>query len=220
MVVVFLDGVDGAGKTTLLRRLTEHPRDHRPVVAPPLWRYLASVTSPEAFAEWATTTEPARVAVELLCAQRDRTAAIRRTLRDVKQPTILVDRGPRTVEASARAHQRARLTPNHADREVEGSVASLRDAVGQLAGAGPCLSIVLDVHSYEQVIDRLTVQERQNPAYVRYLQRLLQEFRAGQDVEGVTPLVLSATDTVARNQAAATRAIGEFHAATRRLAHP
>ncbi len=64
MVVVFADGVDGAGKTTLLNLLSESL--HQACLAPPLWQYLQPIASPDAFPGWVTTTEPARVAVELL----------------------------------------------------------------------------------------------------------------------------------------------------------
>ena len=81
---------------------------------------------------------------------------------------VLVDRGPKAVEASARAHLRAdggsavgaTLTPLWAE---------LRRAVTMLAANHPCLSIELTIDTYANILDRLTEHDCHSPAYLDYL---------------------------------------------------
>lgn len=211
MVVVFLDGVDGAGKTTLLHRLVERFQDQRIVVAPPLWQHLPAIINPDDFADWVTTTEPARVAVDLLTGQHARIAVIQQTMRDVNEPAVLVDRGPRTIEASARAHLGTVPVPDTIDADVERHVTRLRDAVRQLAEACGCLSIALTARSYDEIVDRLTDDEKRNHAYLRYLHRFLDQFRTTRNIDGVSTLALAATDALDRNCSSAERAIATLH---------
>ena len=204
MVVVYVEGVDGTGKTTLINQLIRcHPADDT-AAARPLWTYLPAVPVPAAFATWVTTTPAATVAADLLAAQRRRLADLH-TL-TAQHTIVLVDRGPRTVEASARAHLTAQ-PPDTSTPAITQLTAELHAATRHLAEAHPCLSIELTTTSYDEILYRLTDTERRNTAYLRYLRRFLREFRDSTTVNGLTRLCQPATASLARNTTAACRAI-------------
>jgi predicted ATPase len=204
MVVIYLDGVDGAGKTTLTNRLAENIP--QAVIAPPLWRYLASVTAPEDFAAWVTTTAPEGVAIELLAAQRGRIADVNTAVRDAEASAMLVDRGPKTVAASARAHLHGSVARD-GGRALERSFVYLQWAVRRLAQTHPCISIELATNNYGEIVGRLTDTERRNVSYRQYLERFLTEFQTARHTDGVISLMLLANDTVDHNLHTATRVV-------------
>ncbi|GAA1563337.1 hypothetical protein GCM10009827_101160 [Dactylosporangium maewongense] len=204
MVVVYVEGVDGTGKTTLINQLIRcHPADAT-VTAPPLWTYLPAAPVPAAFATWVTTTPAATVAADLLAAQRTRVSDLL-ALTD-QHPIVLVDRGPRTVEASAQAHLTAKppITPTPAIAQL---TAELRATTRHLAEVHPCLSIELTTASYDEIFHRLTDTERASTAYLQYLRRFLREFRDSTAANDPTQLSLPATASLARNTTAAWHAI-------------
>lgn len=201
-MVVFLDGVDGSGKTTLLHGLAEVAREEEVTIAPPLWHWLPAVDRPEAFADWVTRTAAERVAVELLEAQRRRIDALRSRASGFDASTVLVDRGPKTVEASARAHLH-RTDQTTSGSDLDRHFAGLRRCVDLLARSADCVSIELTVSSYDEILERLSVRDRYDATYIRHLHAFLQEFQRTDAVAGVRSLVLDAASPFEQNRAAA-----------------
>ncbi|MEV4135512.1 hypothetical protein AB0J72_25455 [Dactylosporangium sp. NPDC049742] len=205
MVVVFVEGVDGTGKTTLINHLIHcHPAGVA-IAASPLWRYLPAVSVPEAFAAWVTTTPATTVAVSLLSAQHMRVSDL--PALTTRHAIVLVDRGPRTVEASARAHLATAEPPSAQSPAITHLTAALHTAVRHLAQAHPCLSIELAADSYDEIIERLTDPDRGNARYLRYLRTFLREFQNCAVADGPARVRLAATASLTRNTAAARQAI-------------
>ncbi|MGI5185432.1 hypothetical protein ACQEVZ_55225 [Dactylosporangium sp. CA-152071] len=204
MVVVFVEGVDGTGKTTLINHLVQQLPTHATITAPPLWTYLPAVPTPDAFRTWVTTTPAAAVAADLLTAQHARINALQRL--SSPHEVVLVDRGPRTVAASARAHLATNSQPGPPGAADELAV-ELGTAVRRLTATRPCLSIELATTTYDEIMDRLTDHERRDAAYLRYLHTFLREFRADTFPTGAAQLVLAADAELGETVAAAAAAI-------------
>jgi thymidylate kinase len=108
-VIAFVDGIDGTGKSTLINGLLdEFAQEGAPaILAPPLWTFLDPISSPEQFGPWVQDTSGAEVGRHLLLAMTHRVDKLRA---DVAHKVIdhgaviLVDRGPKTVVCSGRAH--------------------------------------------------------------------------------------------------------------------
>ncbi|MET7422064.1 hypothetical protein [Dactylosporangium sp. NPDC005555] len=204
MVVIYVDGVDGTGKSTLIGQLVRHYPAHLAITAPPLWRYLPSVPTPQAFPTWVTTTPANDIAAELLSAQRNRINDLH-ALGDHCQ-IVLVDRGPRTVEASARAHLATKPPPELSEATAD-LIAELHTAARRLSAVHPCLSIELATTSYDEIIHRLTITERHDAAYLRYLRAFLHEFQSSASTSDPAPLVLRADAHLHQNVTVALRAV-------------
>ncbi|MER7006273.1 hypothetical protein ABT297_24955 [Dactylosporangium sp. NPDC000555] len=197
--MVFVDGVDGAGKTTMIQRLAQSLPAPTVHVADPLWHYLPAVTAPTDFASWVMSTSAAEVAIAIIDACIHRLADIRRHL-ELRGPgtVVLVDRGPRTVAASARAHL-ATGGPAETAVDPESSIRRLRATIGQAAHADDCMAVELRVTSYDAILHRLGDSERTDPRYLRYLRAFLQYFEAETPWPGLRQIVLDATADLATN---------------------
>ncbi|MBT8224386.1 MAG: hypothetical protein HKP61_07075 [Dactylosporangium sp.] len=214
MTVAFLDGVDGSGKTTLLDRLAHALAPGRAVTALPLWRFLPALATPADFTPWVTSTDATHIAAALLTGQTRRLQTIENLGRDAgNRVVVLVDRGPATVVASARAHLRTGIqTGHHQAIDLADHVGRLRDAVERLAAETACLSIELQViGSPDQILDRLTAEERADPGYLRYLRALHREFTTFIDRvpawAGLHRVRLDATQPVDANVSGALNAV-------------
>lgn len=201
MPVVFLDGVDGSGKTTMIRRLAQDLHVQPVHIADPLWRYLPAVTVPADFPDWVTTTPAADVAVDLLDACVRRLDQIRHHLATPGPASvILVDRGPRTVAASARAHLATGATTASA-ADPDAAMTRLRTTAMQVALADTCVTVELKVESYDAILHRLADSERADAQYLRYLRALLCYFQNEVPWPGVRRITLDATANIAANVA-------------------
>lgn len=211
MVVVFLDGVDGSGKTTLLNGLVCALAPTRTVTAQPLWRYLPALTTPADFGPWVTSTDADHVGGALLTGQIERIHTLRSLARAAADPVVLlVDRGPATVVASARAHLRTGIRAGDRGRiDLAGHVDRLRDAVERLGAETACLSIELAAdRGPDRILSRLTAEDRASPGYLRYLHALRHEIGSGVPTwVGLRRVPLDATHPVNINLTAALVAV-------------
>ncbi|MBN1173426.1 MAG: hypothetical protein JXA67_14740 [Micromonosporaceae bacterium] len=211
MAVAFLDGVDGSGKTTLLNQLVRALAPAQTITAPPLWRYLPELTTPANFGPWVTSTDAGHVAVALLTGQTQRIHTLRSLSRDTADPMVLlVDRGPATVIASARAHLRTGIRAgNHERIDLTGHIDRLRDAVRSLSAETDCLSVELAADGCpDRILSRLTAEDRTNPGYLRYLEVLRSGFSTGEPAwGGLCRVRLDATKPIDINLATAMAAI-------------
>lgn len=206
--ILFLDGVDGAGKSTMINRL-EQALTGRPIhVAPPLWTYLPAITEPAEFARWVVATPAFEVAASLLDADAQRLTALRRrAARGGAGWIALVDRGPRTVTASASA-QVAAVTATSRPSPLPVDAARRHDiAVTRLAAVEDCISIELQVKDYGEIAHRLTAEERANQRYQRYLATFLDRFLADNGGSRPERLTLDATADIETNVASVLAAL-------------
>jgi hypothetical protein len=209
--IVFLDGVDGAGKSTMINRL-EQALTARPVhVAQPLWAYLPPITQPGEFARWVVATPATQVAASLLEANTHRLTALRR--RAARAPAgwiALVDRGPKTVSASASAHVATDTTGPGSSPTVADASRRHDTAVTQLAAVEECISVELQVKDYSEITHRLTAEERSNQRYQRYLATFLERFLAGKEGSRVRRLPVDATASLETNIAVVVATLQTF----------
>jgi hypothetical protein len=119
---------------------------------------------------------------------------------------VLVDRGPRTVEASAHAHLHSGV-PATTGSALAPDRAAMRTAATELAAAQPCLSVELTVEDYDPIIDRLSDHDRRNPAYLHYLRTFLHRFHRTEHLDGLRRLQLHAVAPTQDNADAAASAI-------------
>ncbi|GAA4243176.1 hypothetical protein [Dactylosporangium darangshiense] len=197
MPAVFVDGVDGAGKTTMIRELAQSlPTVH---IADPLWRYLPAVTVPTDFAAWVTSTSAAEVATALIDAYIHRLDDIRWRLESTGPDTVvLVDRGPRTIAASALAHVTTRDSPDTTP-DLGPALKRLRNALREVVHSDDCITVELRVTRYQAILHRLSNNERADPRYLRYLSAFLQQFKAEPPWPGTRAIALDATADLAAN---------------------
>ncbi len=191
-MIVFVDGVDGSGKTTLITTLAislaEHHRSVR--VARPLWTFLTIISSPGEFANWVTSTPGSWVAEELLTAMTRRVNYISRNHTD--EGVLLVDRGPKTVDSSARAHAGALGTSSP---QVRRSRQHLVEAMVALTSRRRCVSIELSAGgSHQQVVQRLNSQQSMLPRYRTYLAAFNADMTTSPAWPGLPTVVLNALD--------------------------
>jgi thymidylate kinase len=214
MPVVFLDGVDGSGKTTLLNQLARALAPAQTSVAPPLWRFLPDLTTPADFGPWVTSTDADHIAVALLTGQTHRIHTIRSLSQDAADPVVLlVDRGPATVIASARAHLRTGIrTGNHERIDLTDHIDRLRNVVRSLSDETACLSIELAADGCpDRILNRLTLEDRTNPDYLRYLHALRSELSTGEPAwAGLRQVCLDATQPIGITLSTAVIAIHEM----------
>jgi thymidylate kinase len=199
MPVVFVDGVDGAGKTTLIHHLARTQRTQPVHIADPLWHYLPAVTDAADFAPWVTSTPAEEVAAALIDACIHRLDHIRQHLGSAEPDNVvLVDRGPRTVAASARAHVATGHSANAA-YDPQPAVKRLKAAVMQTAKATACMTAELRVTSYDAILYRLSHSERTDARYLHYLRAFLHHFETEPPWLDVQRIELDATANVTVN---------------------
>nr|BFE61565.1 hypothetical protein GCM10020063_060910 [Dactylosporangium thailandense] len=199
MPVVFVDGVDGAGKTTLIQHLARALPAQSVHIADPLWHYLPAVTDAADFGPWVTSTPAEEVAAALIDACIHRLDHIRRHLGSAESGNVvLVDRGPRTVAASARAHLATGRSVNAA-YDPHPAIGRLKAAVTQAANATACISAELRVTSYDAILYRLGSSERTDVRYLHYLRTFLHHFETDPSWLGVQRIELDATANITVN---------------------
>ncbi|WP_426503029.1 hypothetical protein ACPPVO_36130 [Dactylosporangium sp. McL0621] len=195
--MAFVDGVDGAGKTTMIQEVAQSLPAGTAHIADPLWHYLAAVKTSTDFAAWVVSTAAIEIATALIDACAYRLADIRQHLTSIgPHGVVLVDRGPRTVVASARAHA-ATGTSGKTDADPDEAISRLRSAVAQILLVADCVSVELRITSYDSILPRLSDNERTNAPYVRYLMAFLQYFNADTPWPGIEPIVVDASNGVA-----------------------
>lgn len=208
-MIVFVEGPDGSGKSTLISHLAPLlAGSGRTVhVADPLWTYMPMIRAPSDFDPWVQSTAGEDVAVALLDAMARRVAAL-----GVSQlgsdDIVLVDRGPKTVLCSARAHLQTGLrAPGRMTPLVKARQDLLTQHVAELAKVAQLRSIEFSVpHDPAATIRRLTVAERSSPAYLRYLRALSHEmastrFRVPSELRLWLPMNESVRTNVQRSAA-------------------
>ncbi|MDG4778980.1 hypothetical protein O7614_04885 [Micromonospora sp. WMMD961] len=181
-MIIFVDGIDGSGKTTLIRHLATalNSSGIEAVVSSPLWRYLPMIAAPEQFASWVVSTPGMDVAEALIGAMIDRLDDLR-DLSVAQDRVHLVDRGPKTVYASARAHAHERHTAFEPLRE------NLAASVRALTDVQPCVAIELGEgeEALQMALPRLTSSQTVTPGYLRYLQAFAIEMHTFGDWPGL-----------------------------------
>ncbi|MCG5467048.1 hypothetical protein MED01_006098 [Micromonospora sp. MED01] len=180
-MILFVDGIDGSGKTALVRHLHETlgSADIDTYVAEPLWRHLTPITAPEQFGPWVTSSSGTEVAIALVRAMIGRINSLRRG--GEKHTRVhLVDRGPKTVYASALAHAGGHHTELGDLREL------LANAVRALQETQPCKAVELGAEDALGVaLPRLAKIQAVSPQYLRYLRTFAEEMRTGSDWPGL-----------------------------------
>ncbi|MEV0427897.1 hypothetical protein [Micromonospora sp. NPDC050495] len=181
-MIIFIDGIDGSGKTTLIRHLATglNRSGTEAVVSSPLWRYLPTIAAPEQFASWVVNTTGMDVAEALIGAMIDRLDDLR-DLSVAQDRVHLVDRGPKTVYASARAHAHERHTAFEPLRE------NLAASVRALTNVQPCVAIELGEgeKALQTALPRLTSSQTVTPGYLGYLQAFAAEMHISGDWPGL-----------------------------------
>ncbi|RAO38335.1 hypothetical protein PSN13_00800 [Micromonospora saelicesensis] len=178
-MIVFVDGIDGSGKTTLIRHLATalNSSGIEAVVSSPLWRYLPTIAAPEQFASWVVSNAGMGVAEALIGAMIDRLDDLR-DLSVAQDRVHMVDRGPKTVYASARAHAHAHAHEGHTAFEPlrEHLAASVR----ALTDVQPCVAIELGEgeEALHTALPRLTSSQTVTPRYLGYLQAFATEMHS------------------------------------------
>jgi len=199
MPVVFVDGVDGAGKTTLIQHLARTLPTQPVHIADPLWNYLPAVTNAADFGPWVTSTPAEEVAAALIDACIHRLDHIRRHPGSAEPGNVvLVDRGPRTVAASARAHIATGHSANAA-YDPRPAVKQLTAALMQTAEATACMTAELRVTNYDAILYRLSHRERTDVRYLHYLRTFLHHFETDPPWLGVQRIELDATANITVN---------------------
>ncbi|MEU8331647.1 hypothetical protein [Micromonospora sp. NPDC048839] len=181
-MIIFVDGIDGSGKTTLIGHLVAalNRGGAEARVSGLLWRYLPTIAAPEQFDSWIVSTTGLDVAEALITAMIDRLDDLR-ALSVAQDRVHLVDRGPKTVYASARAHAYERRTSIEPLRE------RLAASVRALTDVQPCVSIELGEgeEALRTALPRLTSSQTVTPAYLGYLQAFATEMYASGDWPGL-----------------------------------
>ncbi|MEU7609405.1 hypothetical protein [Micromonospora sp. NPDC049204] len=180
-MILFVDGIDGSGKTTLVRHLHEalNSADIDTHVAEPLWQHLTPITAPEQFGPWVTSSSGTEVAIALVRAMIGRIDGLRRG--SEKQTSVhLVDRGPKTVYASALAQAGGHHAKLGDLREL------LANAVRALQETQPCTAVELGAEdALGAALPRLEKVQPVTPRYLRYLRTFAEEMRVGPDWPGL-----------------------------------
>jgi hypothetical protein len=158
-----------------------------------------------------TSTDAGHIAVALLTGQTQRIHTLRSLSQDAADPVVLlVDRGPATVIASARAHLRTGIRiGNHERIDLTDHIDRLRDAVRSLSDETDRLSIELTADGCpDRILSRLTAGDRTNPDYLSYLEVLRSEVNTAEPTwGGLRRVRLDATKPIDINLAAAMAAI-------------
>jgi GTPase SAR1 family protein len=209
-MILFVDGIDGSGKTTLISHLLDHlaAQGKPAVVAPALWSFLDPISEPGAFAHWVTHTPGVDVGHQLLLAMQRRLDKLRIDLDHrimSREATVLVDRGPRTVASSARAHARTGRPsvsvgprPDHAFRDHEDALAA---KVASLADVLPVAAVELcvDDATVDVALSRLAPHEELTDAYVTYIRAFSAEVATASPRLEVPTLRIDAAASTATN---------------------
>lgn len=181
-MIIFVDGIDGSGKTTLIRHLATALTSSgiEAVVSSPLWHYLPTIAAREQFASWVVSTPGMDVAEALIGAMIDRLNDLR-DLSVAQDRVHLVDRGPKTVYTSARAHAHERHTAFEPLREI------LAASVRALTDVQPCVAIELGEgeKALQTALPRLISSQTVTPGYLGYLQAFATEMRTSGDWPGL-----------------------------------
>ncbi|MEU5945942.1 hypothetical protein ABZ793_10315 [Micromonospora sp. NPDC047465] len=192
-MIIFVDGIDGSGKTTLIRHLAAalNSTGTEAAVSSPLWRYLPTIAAPEQFASWVLSATGMEVAEALIGAMIDRLDDLR-GLSFGQNRMHLVDRGPKTVYASALAHARER----HAALELLRK--RLAVSVRALTDVQPCTAIELGEGdgALQVTLPRLTLSQTVPPGYLRYLRSFAREMHTGGDWPGLPTQRLDASSPI------------------------
>ncbi|NJP30587.1 hypothetical protein [Micromonospora thermarum] len=199
-MIIFVDGIDGSGKSTLIRHLAAalNRSGAEAAVSSPLWRYLPTIAAPEQFATWVLNTTGKDVAEALIRAMIDRLDDLRDMSRG-QDRVYLVDRGPKTVYASARAHARER----HA--ALEPLRKRLAVSVQALNAVQPCMAIELGEgeNALKVALQRLESSQTVTPGYLKYLRSFATEMHTTDDWPGLPMQRLDASSPIEVNCAAA-----------------
>jgi thymidylate kinase len=195
-MIIFVDGIDGSGKTTLIKHLATalNSSGIEAVVSSPLWRYLPTIAAPEQFASWVVSTASMDVAEALIGAMIDRLDDLR-DLSVAQDRVRLVDRGPKTVYASARAHAHERHTAFEPLRE------NLAASVRALTDVQPCVAIELGdgEEALQTALPRLTSSQTVTPGYLGYLQAFATEMHTSGGWPGLSTKRLDVSMSVESN---------------------
>ncbi|MET8307778.1 hypothetical protein [Micromonospora sp. NPDC005173] len=198
-MIIFVDGIDGSGKTTLIRHLAAalNGSGAEAAVSSPLWRYLPTIAAPEQFASWVVSTTGMDVAEALIGAMIDRLDDLR-GLSVGRDRVYLVDRGPKTVYASARAHASER------HGALEPLWKRLALSVRALNDVQPCMAIELGEgkNALKVALPRLTLSQTATPGYLKYLRSFAKEMHTSLDWSGLPTQRLDVSSPIELNCAA------------------
>lgn len=197
-MIIFVDGIDGSGKTTLIRHLASSLSHNgtEAAISSPLWRYLPMIAAPEQFASWVVSTTGTKVAKAIIKAMIDRLDELR-DLSLTQERVHLVDRGPKTVYASAHAHAHAHKRHTALEPLREHLAASVRT----LTDVQPCVAIELGQgeKALQIALSRLTSSQTVTPKYLRYLQAFAAEMHTSGDWPGLPTQRIGVSSSVEFN---------------------
>ncbi|MEV6598853.1 hypothetical protein AB0M36_18615 [Actinoplanes sp. NPDC051346] len=198
-MIIFVDGVDGSGKTTLIRHLAKTLTciGEDVHITPALWRYLSTITTPDQFEPWVTTADGADVAIKMLEAM---TRRVRHLQHEATQDHsfYLVDRGPKTVHASAVAHLSG---PQVTAGRLGPAVGRMTDAIADLAGTTRCQAVEIraELEDADILWRRLEALQSISRPYQTYLNAFLRQMISSPAWPGIPSTSLAVNDTLQGN---------------------
>jgi hypothetical protein len=195
-MIVFIEGPDGSGKTTLTTGLSQElaKLELRTAICRPLWQFLPFLDRPESFAAWVITTPGEEVGQALLSAMTAQIALIAEQCSSGR--IVLVDRGPTTVECSARAH----AGPAAATATFITAHEELQRHMLSLTASTDCRAVHLTTSgSQSDLRRRLSADETITSRYSTYLAALNENFRQSRHWPGIPTMDLNTWNPAQEN---------------------